>query len=171
MWNLKGKYPVDPDVSRIETEAALAKAAEITATLTGRPSQWLLVLFTLSYVSLITLAVWEQFWWWGGLFGVLVMLFVLFRRKIINPYCRVRPWRQLDQQGQPQSPDGFGPLFFMWVPVSIVMPSEPRWIGLLFGLLAGAHAYYGTRSFKASLCAPLLSTPSSSPQPAPDLRH
>ncbi|QGU07178.1 hypothetical protein COCCU_06170 [Corynebacterium occultum] len=135
------------DVSPEEAKDILADISAINQAAEWKPSPGATALLALVFASLITAAVWELFFWMFGLLALLFLLLFLFRRQLINPYVRHRPWQPLGQENQgQQSKWWLTSGWSLWMPMTILLPAEPRWIGLIAGTLAGLHLYHGLKT-------------------------
>ncbi|MGD7002905.1 hypothetical protein [Corynebacterium halotolerans] len=127
---------------------ALAAVADLEAATAWRPARWVMILIAAVLGASVTAFAWEWFWWGFGLLAALAVLAFVLRRKIADPYIRQRPWQELEKQESPATREtwisaGFG----LWVPMTILIPADLRWLGALVGCAAGSHAYYAIKCF------------------------
>lgn len=140
-----------PEVSPAAARQAIGAVTELETITTWRPARWAVGLVAVCFAVAIATFSWEEFWWgFGALAGMAVLLAVL-RRRLFNPYTRERPWQSLDNQESISKKDRWWYATFpLWVPTTILIPTEPAWIGLLFGTCAGVHLYYAVKDFGAT---------------------
>ncbi|RNE49421.1 hypothetical protein C5L39_03400 [Corynebacterium alimapuense] len=131
------------EISPSEARALLEEVETIEKSVAWKPNSVVSVLVALTASAVIVVSVWDFFGWTFGLLAITGILAFLFRKQLINPHIRARPWQRLDQdihlKGNKWWID-FG--WFLWLPVIILLPSEPRWPGLIAGPLAGLFIYY-----------------------------
>lgn len=129
-------------MSPAEARAALETVSDISASARWKPRPWAIVIMALLFAAVVTTAIWELFGWVFGFFAVLAVLLFLLRTQLINPHVRQRPWQHLDRNQDVQKKKWLTEAWWAWVPTTILIPPEPRWIGLLLGALAGLHTFY-----------------------------
>lgn len=129
-------------MSPAEARAALETVSDISASAHWKPRPWAIALMALLFTAVVTTSIWHLFGWAFGFFAVLAALLFLLRTQLINPYVRQRPWQPLDRNQDGQKKKWVIEAWWVWVPTTILIPPEPRWIGLLLGVLAGLHIFY-----------------------------
>lgn len=86
---------------------------------------------------------WKLVLWAVGILAVLMAAGFLLRDKIISPLVREQQrlkW-DWDKRGK-RSNWWMDTAPALWVPLTILVPPEPRWIGVVAGVLAGLHVYF-----------------------------
>lgn len=140
-----------PEVSPAEARESLNAVAEVAASTAWRPSGWVVALSAVVYGTAISAFVWHWFWMGFIVLAVFGLLALLFRRHLFNPHTRENTVTWLDQPNTASTKEKwvYG-TFFIWVPTSILIPPEPRWIGALFGACAAVHLYYALKDYGAT---------------------
>lgn len=131
------------ELSPDDAKAALDSASDLASTVRWSPRRWAAAVVGLAFAGTVSACVWEVLWLGAVCFAVLAVLVFLLRRHVFNPYVRERPWQRLDMRGG--GGRWFPTFFALWIPMSILIPAEPRVIGAAVGVLAGVHAYWGLR--------------------------
>lgn len=91
---------------------------------------------------LVLAAVWDRIWWMLGLAVVLAVLAFMYRRELSH---RVEPLAV--EQASPHSDrPKFGRWLWqsgwiVWIPMTIVLPPRPEWIGPFVGVIAALHVF------------------------------
>lgn len=147
----KGQGRPEPAVSPTEAREHLNAVAELEASTAWRPSRWVVVLSAVLYGVAIAAFVWH--WFWAGFIVLAVygLLVLVLRRHLFNPHTRETavPWLDHPETASTRDKWVYG-TFFIWVPTSIMIPPEPRWIGALFGAGAAVHLYYALKDYGAT---------------------
>lgn len=140
-----------PEVSPVQARRALRAVTELEVSTAWRPARWAVVLLAASFAGAIAAFAWENFWFGFGALAVMFLLLWGLRGQLFNPHTRERPWQSVEHQETVSTKDRwvYG-TFFVWVPTTMLVPVEPRWLGLLFGIGAGVHLYYATKDFGAT---------------------
>lgn len=75
-----------------------------------------------------------------GLLGLFIVLVLLLRKRLCNPYSHGPSW---------QHPDSVAAATWvgvvLWIPAVIFIPQEPRWLGALFGVIGALFVYGACR--------------------------
>lgn len=134
-WDLQGP-------TRDEALAMLDTVTSVTRSAEWRQRRWATALLAVSFGALVISAAWEQSWWVLGLLLLLAALLWLLRRRLFNPYVRYRPWQHLEDESRGGWRRQWPILWTLWIPTTILLPSEPWWPGLILGSMAALHAYF-----------------------------
>lgn len=139
------------DFSPGEAKEALEAVSGIRKSVEWSPRPWAIVIMALIFMASVTAAVWDLIGWAFGFLALFALLFFLLRCQLVNPYVRERPWQQWDRENQGQQEKWWLTAgWSLWVPLTILLPPEPRWIGLILGVLAGVHVYYAFKTVGTS---------------------
>lgn len=138
------------ELSAHEARQVLRGVSEVGEAVRWRPSRWAVTLLALIFGALIATAVWERFWWVFGLLALYAVLLLLLRRRLFNPHTRERPWQDLDQEDRTWKDWLMEAGWALWLPLTILLPPEPRMLGLVVGVLAGVHILWVTKDYGAT---------------------
>lgn len=139
----KGRTPPGPKVTVDEAQASLQVVSAVSSVAGWRPQRLAAVVSAVVYGAMITVASWGSIIGvvaTGALFAVLIWL---LRRRLWNPWVRER--RRQDPFSGAGERDWLLVIWPLWMPMAIVVPATPPWVGLLAGGCAGGFAYLGLR--------------------------
>lgn len=111
-----------------------------------QPNLPVVTLLAVLFAALVATGIWEMLTWTFSLLALIFILFVVFRRQLFPPHTRERPVVDFDQEKGKKSNWWRESVWFLWTPVVVLLPAEPRWLGLIAGILAGLHIHYALRS-------------------------
>lgn len=132
-----------PAVTADEARASLQVVSAVSSVAGWRPQRLAAAVSAVVYGAMITVASWGSIIGvvaTGALFAVLIWL---LRRRLWNPWVRKR--RRQDPFSGEGERDWLLVIWPLWMPMAIVVPSTPPWVGLLVGVFAGVFAYLGLR--------------------------
>lgn len=139
----KGFAAGEPAVSLEEARESLREASSVISVASWRQQRWAAVVMAVPYAVMIAVASWESLIGLLATFSLFAVLLWLLRRRLWNPLVRAQrrqdPFSGIGEQGW------FLALWPMWMPMAIIVPGSPRWIGVLVGIVAGIFAYLGLR--------------------------
>lgn len=139
----KGFAAGEPAVSLEETRESLREASSVISVASWRQQRWAAVVMAVPYAVMIAVASWESLIGLLATFSLFAVLLWLLRRRLWNTLVRAQqrqdPFSGIGEQGW------FLALWPMWMPMAIIVPGSPRWIGVLVGIVAGIFAYLGLR--------------------------
>lgn len=137
-----------PSPDAAAARQALAAVDALNTSTAWQPSRWVMILIAAVFGASVTAFSWEEFWWGFALLAALAVLTFVLRRKIANPYIRQRPWQELDQQESLSTREQWiSAGFSLWIPTTILIPADLRWLGVLVGCAAGIHSYYAIKLY------------------------
>lgn len=132
-----------PAVTADEARASLQVVSAVSSVAGWRPQRLAAAVSAVAYGAMITVASWGSISGvvaTGALFAVLIWL---LRRRLWNPWVRER--RRQDPFSGAGERDWLLVIWPLWMPMAIVVPATPPWVGLLAGGCAGVFAYLGLR--------------------------
>jgi len=132
-----------PAVTADEARASLQVVSAVSSVAGWRPQRLAAAVSAVVYGAMITVASWGSIIGvvaTGALFAVLIWL---LRRRLWNPWVRER--RRQDPFSGAGERDWLLVIWPLWMPMAIVVPATPPWVGLLAGGCAGVFAYLGLR--------------------------
>ena len=138
----KGFAAGEPAVSLEEARESLREASSVISVASWRQQRWAAVVMAVPYAVMIAVASWESLIGLLATFSLFAVLLWLLRRlwnTLVRAQRRQDPFSGIGEQGW------FLALWPMWMPMAIIVPGSPRWIGVLVGIVAGIFAYLGLR--------------------------
>lgn len=136
----------DVQVTPDEARHLLGDVSAIRQSVQWQPNLPVVTLLAVLFAALVATGIWEMLTWTFSLLALIFILFVVFRRQLFPPHTRERPVVDFDHEKGKKSNWWRESVWFLWTPVVVLLPAEPRWLGLIAGILAGLHIHYALRS-------------------------